>query len=146
MFMLEYIYGKNYKTRMTKCGPSASRLEPGYPNLLLDHVEIFILGDKYDISSLSAVAADRFEDCVEYELASINQSDPVVFVIQKLVGPDAVDLGNQRLAKFLEEMVIKYASSLSGDFRIRELLAKGAMLREDLAIEYPAQINDTYDK
>lgn len=144
--MLDYLYGKPYKTPYTyHIQPWNLPLEIGYTESPSDHVEIFILGDKYDIDSLKTEAAEWYQDYVKWHLEGSFLSDEVVYAIQKVVGPDAFEHGTQTLVKFVEEMVFKYDTYLLSDDTFRELLAKGRMLRGDLALEFLTEISNKCD-
>jgi hypothetical protein len=127
MAVIRHLYGLNYKDQDLD-------VEANY--LAEFHLSVFMLGDKYDISSLRIEAAKCFDDFLEGEESDGYYYHQTIYAIQKLLGPEAPQLADQALVLSTTEFVLKYFASLFRDARFRGLLAKGVMLKNDLAIEF----------
>ncbi|CAD0115411.1 unnamed protein product, partial [Aureobasidium uvarum] len=127
MAMLKHLYGSNYYQQKILIGINGSAAF---------HLEVFMLGDKYDISSLREEASERFTDVLEHETDLVNFHDATIHAIQRLLGPDASQLADQSLVKTTKALVLGNYDCLFWNKTFRRLLARGTMLEEDLAYDF----------
>jgi hypothetical protein len=126
MAMLRHLYGAHYSKQKEFSDDGMAEF----------HLSVFILGDKYDISSLRDEASDCFICFLEEERQSESFFDRTIYVIQKLLGPDAPQLADQSLTEYTSLFVLEHFCLLLSDRTFRDLLAEGIMLKKDLAIEF----------
>jgi hypothetical protein len=126
MAMLRHLYGSSYDTQ-----------EELRDDAMADfHLSVFILGDKYDIGSIRDQAFDCFVDFLAEEREAEEFFDQTIYAIQKLLGPDAPQLADQRLTEYTSGFVLENLYLLLSDKTFRNLLAEGIMLKKDLAIQF----------
>ncbi|KAH0277523.1 hypothetical protein KCU91_g3115, partial [Aureobasidium melanogenum] len=131
MAMLKHLYGSGYLKQDMQVDP---RHVPGF------HLEVFTLGDKYDIKTLRSDAAERFERFLQNEEKSSEFWDETIYVIQKVVGPSALQLADQSLAEDTRDFVVNNFGLLFNDNTFRRLMAAGTMLDQNLAYDLLTQI------
>lgn len=129
MYMLKYLYDMAYPRD----------LELGISTMI--HLEIYILGDKYDIKSLRDEAAAHIMYLLQEQYYAGEFSNASIFTIQKLLGPDPVCLADQSLKIKTKDQVFGYASVLLSDEMFRTLLAKGEMFDTQHALDYLEALN-----
>ncbi|THW14458.1 hypothetical protein D6D23_09379 [Aureobasidium pullulans] len=129
MYMLKYLYDMAYPRD----------LELGISTMI--HLEIYILGDKYDIKSLRDEAAAHIMYLLQEQYYAGEFSNASIFTIQKLLGPDPVCLADQSLKIQTKDQVFGYASVLLSDEMFRTLLAKGEMFDTQHALDYLEALN-----
>ncbi|THW03737.1 hypothetical protein D6D24_10677 [Aureobasidium pullulans] len=129
MYMLKYLYDMAYPRD----------LELGISTMI--HLEIYILGDKYDIKSLRDEAAAHIMYLLQEQYYAGEFSNASIFTIQKLLGPDPVCLADQSLEIQTKDQVFGYASVLLSDEMFRTLLAKGEMFDTQHALDYLEALN-----
>jgi hypothetical protein len=127
MAMLKHLYGSDYRDQ----DPYDDGAHP--PGL---HLSVFMLGDKYDISSLRDDAAQCFTDFIQEEELSDYYFPETIYAIQKLLGPEAPQLADQALVLSTTEFVLDYYGTLIRNETFQTLIAKGVMLNTDLAIRF----------
>ncbi|KEQ74591.1 hypothetical protein M436DRAFT_72001 [Aureobasidium namibiae CBS 147.97] len=126
MTMLKHIYGSNYKEQYLDEDDDAT---------VEMHHAVFILGDKYDISSLREEAAARFEKFLAKESRDGEYYDATILTIQKLLGPHAPQLADKSLTERATCFVYGDYKHLLCNYLFRALMAEGSMLHKDLAME-----------
>ncbi|THZ66473.1 hypothetical protein D6C85_08102 [Aureobasidium pullulans] len=129
MYMLKYLYDMAYPRD----------LELGISTMI--HLEIYILGDKYDIKSLRDEAAAHIMYLLQEQYYAGEFSNASIFTIQKLLGPDPVCLADQSLKIQTKNQVFGYTSVLLSDEMFRTLLAKGEMFDTQHALDYLEALN-----
>lgn len=133
MAMLRHLYGENYQKQEISVDDS---------DTAEFHSGVFILGDKYDIRSLREQAKKRFIKFLEAELKDGEFYHGTIYAFQTLVGPSDLQLADQSLIQYVENLVLDNALELFRDDTFRELLAIGEMLKTELAIDFLARIQD----
>jgi hypothetical protein len=78
MCMLRHLYGMDYGDLGN---PSIEPIRETAANL---HLSVFMLGDKYDITSLRAAAAELFDETLKEESRKAYVCDPTIYAISKL--------------------------------------------------------------
>jgi hypothetical protein len=131
--MLRHLYGSDYEDQ---------DLGEDETHLAALHLWVFMLGDKYDISSLRDNAVVRFDAFISWEERSDYYFPTTIHAIQKLLGPEAPQLADQALVLSTTEFVLENYMSLIQDETFRSLLAKGAMLKNDLAIQFLDRVSN----
>lgn len=124
--MFRHIYGSDYEEQDIIVGPCE---HAGF------HLSVFILGDKYDIGSLRDQAAKCFDKFVDGESLSDEYCDDTIYAIQKLLGPQALQLADDSLEDLALDFVRRNHKELFLDSTFRNLIAEGVMLQADFAIE-----------
>jgi hypothetical protein len=137
MAMLRHIYGSNYKNQ-------DFHKDADLPHTAELHLGVFILGDKYDISSLSSEAAVCFNTFLVQEFLGDWYYKETIYAIRKLVGPGAPHFADQALVLSTTKPVLDSYDSLIHDEKSRSLLAKGEMLKNDRAIEFLSKISQKF--
>ncbi|KAH0362070.1 hypothetical protein KCU65_g8263, partial [Aureobasidium melanogenum] len=124
-----HLYGLSYKTQLV-------------PTHIMDnigfHLEVFMLGDKYDISSLRIEAADRFIHAVHEQLrpsSLLGIQDPTIYAIRRLLGPHAVHFADQSLTTKIKALVLTNSTKFLRNQIFRKLLGGGSMLDIELGVE-----------
>jgi hypothetical protein len=127
MAMLRHLYGSNY----------ANQSIGDEHHLTAElHSSVFMLGDKYDISSLRVDAAERFRDFLKLEVRSSCFYDRTIHVIQKVLGPSALQLADQALTQSTADFVLQHRFRMMRNAEFRSLLAEGLMLEKVLAVKF----------
>ncbi|TIA10734.1 hypothetical protein D6C81_08190 [Aureobasidium pullulans] len=124
MAMLKHLYGMTYHEQEY---PGSGRDLPEF------HLDVFILGDKYDVPSLRLAARKTLLEFMSKEFKGPILWDPSIFVIQKLLGPDAAQLVDRSLELHIEERVLSHARLLLLDDTFRSELVRGKMLKPSIA-------------
>lgn len=133
MAMLKHLYGSDYKKQ--------DWVEHEAHNIEV-HLSVFILGDKYDISSLRVQAAALFKRFMDTECEHESYYAQTIYAIQKLIGPNAPQLADKALAQYTRDVVLDYYDYLFDNETFRSLMAEGSMLQKDLAMDVLDKIND----
>ncbi|KAI4722530.1 hypothetical protein E4T48_01187 [Aureobasidium sp. EXF-10727] len=132
MAMLEHLYGMDYKDQS---------VHGDVGGISQVHLEVFVLGDKYDVVSLKKQAADQFMKFLTGEADHGRFYDRTIHEIQMLLGPDAPELADKSLYLRAKHFVLnRYPVRLLENSTFRDLLGKGKMLNEKLAIAFLHQI------
>ena len=127
MTMLKHLYGLNYKEQYFD--------EEDDVTVEMHHA-LFILGDKYDISSLREEAAASFDEFLARESRDRDYYSSTIFTIQKLLGPHAPQLVDKSLEDTARSFVLDDYTFLFRDELFRSLIAEGTMFQKDLAMEF----------
>lgn len=69
-------------------------------------LSMFVLGNKYDIDSLRSQAAGRFCNYLQHELRDCSLNGHSIYAIQKLLGPNALQLADRSLTRDTQEYVL----------------------------------------
>ncbi|THX80633.1 hypothetical protein D6D04_04491, partial [Aureobasidium pullulans] len=124
MAMLKHLYGMTYHEQEY---PGSGKDLPEF------HLDVFILGDKYDVPSLRLAARKTLLEFMSKEFKGPILWDSSIFVIQKLLGPDAAQLADRSLELHIEERVLSHARLLLLDDTFRSELVRGKMLKPSIA-------------
>lgn len=135
MAMLKHLYGLNYETQ--DIGDASDDID-----IAGLHVSVFMLGDKYDISSLRDEALERFRKYLEEERESDCLYNNTIFAIQKLLGPNAPQPADQSLIESATDFLLGNLFLFFTESLFRDLLAGGVMLKKDLAVTFLEDLND----
>ncbi|KAI4731272.1 hypothetical protein E4T49_00901 [Aureobasidium sp. EXF-10728] len=134
MAMLKHLYGMDYKDQS---------IHHDFRGISQVHLEVFVLGDKYDVDSLRKQAADRFMKFLTGEAEDGSFYDETIHVIQRLLGPDAPELADRSLYLRAKHFILnRYPMRLFEDETFRDLLGKGKMLNEKLAVAFLHKIHE----
>lgn len=123
MAMLRHLYGSSYKEQEIWVMPG---------NRANAHLSVFMLGDKYDISSLRAAAATIFNHYLSDQVDEDGFDDESIYLIQTLLGPNALQLADESLTLLAREVVLDHVPALIFNELARSLLAEGTMLNKEL--------------
>jgi len=138
MAMLKHLYGITYGSR----GPSNSIIKPDTDNTAEIHLSVFVLGNKYDISSLRNTAGQLFSDFLEEESKKGWFCDETILAISKLIGPHAPQLANQDLIQRTLDFVWDHCITFMKDKTFCRLLADGDMLHHNQVFEFLDTVGD----
>lgn len=130
MIMLGHLYGADY-------GPTEGMNLDSYESEYFTpkfHLSVFMLGDKYDISSLRDAAATAFDRYLSDEIKEDGFCDESIYLIQSLLGPNALQLADGSLTLVAREIVLEHVPALIFNELARSFLAEGTMLNKDLAM------------
>ena len=128
MIMLRHLYGADYgpTEQMDLQADEAEYFTPKF------HLSVFMLGDKYDISSLRAAAATIFDHYLSTQVEEGGFDEERIYLIQTLLGPNALQLADGSLALLAREVVLYHVPALIFNELARSLLAEGTLLNKDL--------------
>jgi hypothetical protein len=135
MTMFKHLYGLNYEKQ---------EMPTHITDVVGFHLEVFMLGDKYDISSLRVDAAARFIQALQREIRSdylVSIRDPTIYAIRRLLGPHAVHLADQSLTTSVKDLVFKNSTRFFSHRTFRKLLGTGNMLDIELGVEFMDKIH-----
>jgi hypothetical protein len=131
--MLKHIYGLSYENQeLTIEDNSAAIL----------HLAVFMLGDKYDISSLRAAAAKLFNQILVEESQTV-LGDGIIYAISKLLGPQAPQLADEDLMTSTIEFVFARAATFMKDETFCRLLANGVMFDQEDAFQFLCTVGES---
>jgi hypothetical protein len=133
MAMLRHVYGTDYEDQ--------GRDEDNCYTIGF-HLSVFMLGDKYDISSLRTAVESRFLGYLYEETDLSDLSDETIYTIQKLLGPNAPQLADKALIRNTSQFVLDNYEDLFYNTTFRGLLAEGAMLQKDLALKFLDRVKE----
>lgn len=122
--MFKHLYGMTYGRQ------EYPRPEEDLPEF---HLDVFILGDKYDVPCLRLAARKALLALMSKEFEEYTFWDSSIFVIQKLLGPDAAQLADRSLELQIERRVLSHARLLLLDDTFRSELVRGKMLKPSIA-------------
>ncbi|KEQ86955.1 hypothetical protein M438DRAFT_268660, partial [Aureobasidium pullulans EXF-150] len=134
MAMFKHLYGMTYGRQ------EYPRPEEDLPEF---HLDVFILGDKYDVPCLRLAARKALLALMSKEFEEDTFWDSSIFVIQKLLGPDAAQLADRSLelqmfGGFCAPLLhvdgrVSHARLLLLDDTFRSELVRGKMLKPSIA-------------
>ncbi|THY80815.1 hypothetical protein D6C92_10543 [Aureobasidium pullulans] len=127
MAMFKHLYGMTYDTQRYP------RPEEDLPEF---HLDVFILGDKYDVPCLRLAARKALQELMSKEFKGRILWDSSIFVIQKLLGPDAAQFADRSLELHIEKEVFSHVVILMCDKTFRSALARGKMLKPNIADKF----------
>lgn len=133
MAMLRHLYGSRYEEQ---------KIQLVAQEIAEFHLMLFILGDKYDIKTLREDAKARFEKFLKAELADDEFYDETIYAIQKLLGPNDLQLADDSLGLSVEDFVLDYPIDMFHNDIFRRLMAEGNMLKTKLAVDFLVKIDD----
>lgn len=131
MAMFKHLYGMSYdKQEYPRCGEE----------LLEFHLDVLILGDKYDVPCLRLAAASALQEFMSDDFEDGDFWPSSIFVIQKLLGPDAAQLADRSLELHIKEEVLSHARLLLLNGTFRSKLVRGKMLKPSIADAFMARV------
>jgi len=139
MAMLKHLYGITYGSR--ELGNSI--IKPDTENAAEIHLSVFMLGNKYDVSSLRNTAGQLFSDFLEEESEKGWFCDETILVISKLLAPHAPQLADQDLIERTTDFVMDHCVTFVKDKTFCRLLADGDMLHPNQVFEFLATVGDS---
>lgn len=128
--MFKHLYGQNYEKQ---------EMPTHITDLVGFHLEVYMLGDKYDISALRIEAAERFFHTVDDQMnqsLAFGPTDATVYAIRRLLGPHAVQLAVQTLTMSIKGLVLSRSTDFFRNTTFRKLLGTGTMLDIELGVEF----------
>ncbi|KAH0017826.1 hypothetical protein KCU78_g7411, partial [Aureobasidium melanogenum] len=135
MTMFKHLYGLNYEKQ---------EMPTHITDVVGFHLEVFMLGDKYDISSLRVEAAARFIHAVQGEMrpsSALGIQDQTIYAIRRLLGPHAVHCADQSLTTKIKALVLTNSTKFFRNQLFRRLLGSGTMLDIELGVEFMNKIH-----
>ncbi|THW55440.1 hypothetical protein D6D19_10685, partial [Aureobasidium pullulans] len=131
MAMFKHLYGMSYNKQ------EYPRCDEDLPEF---HLDVFILGDKYDVPCLRLAARKVLQEFMGDDFQDGDFGLSSILVIQKLLGPDAAQFADRSLELHIEEEVLSHAVALMCDKTFRSALARGKMLKPSIADKFMEEI------
>ncbi|KAG9527817.1 hypothetical protein KCU93_g4735, partial [Aureobasidium melanogenum] len=135
MTMFKHLYGLNYEKQI---------MPTHITDIVGFHLEVFMLGDKYDINSLRIEAAAKFILTVQAEMGPLSVlgiQDQTIYAIRRLLGPHAVHFADQSLTTKIKALVLTHSTKFFRNQPFRKLLGSGTMLDIELGVEFMNKIH-----
>ncbi|THY79252.1 hypothetical protein D6C86_00210, partial [Aureobasidium pullulans] len=127
MAMFKHLYGMRYdKQEYPRCDEELPEF----------HLDVFILGDKYDVPCLRLAARKALQELMSKEFEECMFFDSSIFVIQKMLGPDAAEFADRSLEIHIKEEVLSHTRALMCDSTFQSALVRGKMLKPSIADEF----------